>query len=230
LRCFLLFFFLYLSFYLLLFLLFFPLIFPACVSASTVISSVVVSSSCDTSAPLFVIKLASIKIYSLIRTSTPLFIHCEIISKFLFLHLSFILPADKIRIVTLHKNEIRSFGEISPYAEIIPHNAISFQNSFSYPTSLCVSEISNHIFVGFSDGKVTKYSTNIHDNKSCEILDTVTVHATSVKVMRTFHISQPTTSRTQKHLIPRRVLVLLVCDECGVVSVWDITEESSEAR
>jgi hypothetical protein len=140
---------------------------------------------------------------------------------------------DKIRLITVHKNEVRSFGEIAQTldnVEIIPHKAISFEKSHSYPTSLCVSEVSNHIFVGFSDGKVTKYGTNIHENKSCKILDTVTVHATSIKAVRTFYIAQPTTSRTQKHLIPRRVLVLLVCDECGGVSVWDITEEISETR
>jgi hypothetical protein len=145
----------------------------------------------------------------------------------------FISPTGRIRIITLHKSEIRTFGDISQSLEITettPHNTISFEKSFSYPTCLSVSETSNLIFVGFSDGKVTKYSTNVHGNNNCKALDTTVVHATSIKVIRTFYISQPTTSRTQKHLIPRRVLVLLVCDDCGVVSVWDITDESSEAR
>ena len=140
---------------------------------------------------------------------------------------------DEIRFVTLHKNELRIFGENQHTLQSKEQPSditVLFEKSFSYPTSLSLSNASNDIFVGFSDGKVSKYSIDAHNNPSCETLSTVTVHASSIKIMRTFHISQPATSRTQKNLIPRKVLVLLVCDESGLISVWGSSDDSTAQR
>ena len=74
-------------------------------------------------------------------------------------------------------------------------------------------------------------NSNENDNGNSRSMplhfDTATVHASSVRAMITISLPQTHTTRNQK--IPRRVLVLVVCDDSGIISVWKIGETAPES-
>ena len=74
-------------------------------------------------------------------------------------------------------------------------------------------------------------NSNDNDNGNSRSMplhfDTATVHASSVRAMITISLPQTHTPRNQK--IPRRVLVLVVCDDSGIISVWKIGETAPDS-
>ena len=74
-------------------------------------------------------------------------------------------------------------------------------------------------------------NSNDNDNGNSRSMplhfDTATVHASSVRAMITISLPQTHTTRNQK--IPRRVLVLVVCDDSGIISVWKIGETAPDS-
>ena len=150
-----------------------------------------------------------------------------------------ILYKDELRLLKQMKNKnrkknnnMKGFEEQNDLNEI----SIKLNNCYGIPTIMSLCNHSKSVYIGYSNGFIEKFNLQINNNKKENmnnklnsrllplLFDTSTVHACAIKNLLIICLPQPITSRLQ--LIPTQVLVLLVCDNSGIMSVWKIGEKN----
>ena len=118
--------------------------------------------------------------------------------------------------------------------------SIKLNNCYGFPTTMSLCNYTKSVYIGYSNGSIEKYNSQIFDNKKEKIknklnsrflpllFDTSTIHACAIRKLLIIRLPQPPTSRLQ--IISNQVLVLLVCDDSGIISVWKIDDKNLETE
>lgn len=147
--------------------------------------------------------------------------------------------------MNMNINKTNNLNELNETSIVLP-------KMHGSPTAITLCHHTKNIFIGYSGGFVEKYNTNMYNenkdnnkdkskDKDRDIImnklnsrlislpfDTSTVHACNIKKILSISLPQPITNRNQ--LIPTKVLVLLICDDSGIMSVWKIGDKFSNTE
>lgn len=147
--------------------------------------------------------------------------------------------------VTLHADEVRLLstpvkpspnGAPPVASEYEPQSAgVTISNSaLGYPTALCFG--GNGIYVGFSRGNVQCFGYADGYLASVRVaVDTTIIHTTAIRKLITVIVSRPVSTGLDRmsasatagsdEKVPGRLVLLVVGDDKGILSVWRISEK-----